>query len=69
MTIHMTRTPLSGAATEDMTSGLLLGFPDAAWYGLPNPFPSFPRFKAMVLMEACPTTYRPTSLGSLGSIL
>jgi hypothetical protein len=41
MTNSLTRTPLSGVAMDYLTSGLLLGFPDAAWYGQPNPFPSF----------------------------
>jgi len=40
MTQYITRTPLSGAATRDMTAGLLLGFLDAAWCGQPNPLPT-----------------------------
>jgi hypothetical protein len=39
MTGHITHTPLSGAATEDITSGLLLGFPDVAGVAQPNPSP------------------------------
>jgi hypothetical protein len=39
MTPNMTHTTLSGAATRDMTAGLLLGFLDAAWYGPAKPPP------------------------------
>jgi hypothetical protein len=39
MTAGLTRTPLSGAATAFLTSGLLLGFLDVAGVVQPNPFP------------------------------
>jgi hypothetical protein len=45
MTLYLTRTPLSGAATAFLTSGLLLGFLDVAGKVQPNPLlPSFPFF-------------------------
>jgi hypothetical protein len=37
MTKYMTHTTLSGAATNNMTTGLLLGFLDVAWCGPAKP--------------------------------